>query len=388
MNEGGTKRVVLVGGGHAHLYSLKHADELRQAGAVVTLVGPGRFHYYSGMGPGLLSRIYQPEQARFDVESLIRSRRGRFVQGRVASVDPDRRALSLEDGRTLGYDLVSFNTGSRVPAERIPGARETSIPVKPIENLEEARRTILERAREGTPEILIIGAGPAGVELAGNTWRLLRENGLHARITLSDAGERLLPGLPERASRIAHRSLSRRGVRVRTGFRTASLEAGKAFSEGGEEIPCDVLLLAIGIVPHGLYADSGLPTSADGGGLLTNAFLQSVTRSDIFGGGDCIAIQGARMDRVGVHAVREAPILFHNLRACLRGEPLKPFEPQRRYLLILNLGDGTGLLVWGPFALRGRWAFWWKNRLDTSFVSKYQLCGEQDAGRSSPGEKR
>jgi len=150
---------------------------------------------------------------------------------------------------------------------------------------------------------------------------------------------------------------------------------GLARSQSGLDVPYDVAILTIGITPQRIFADSGVETSKDGA-LLVNDYLQSTSHPDIFGGGDCIAVRGKRLDRVGVYAVREAPILLRNLLAMLKGEDLKAFKPQRRYLLILNLGDGTGLFVRGSWIWKGRLAFTFKNYLDMSFMSKLQVSGE------------
>ena len=176
------RRLVFVGGGHVHLLSLKYADHFIRAGADVTLIGPGRFHYYSGMGPGMISRIYEPKQVRFDIQSMVESRGGTFIKGKVVSIDPGNRTLFLQGGGKISYDLISFNIGSYVPLDRIPGAEGEAIPVKPIENLESAREGILERSRGGAAKVLIIGAGPAGVELAGNIWRLGQSENARAEI--------------------------------------------------------------------------------------------------------------------------------------------------------------------------------------------------------------
>lgn len=370
------KRLVFVGGGHAHLFSLKRAKELASAGAEITVVGPDRYHYYSGMGPGLLSGIYRPEQCRVDVRGLAASRGCAFVEDRVVRIDPRSRSLALESGGTLPYDLVSLNTGSRVPVERISGAAEHATPVKPIENLETVRATVLSGARR----VLLLGGGPAGVELAGNLCRLAREHGLDLEVTLAEGGDRILPGLPEKAARIARGVLEARGVRIAAGFRVQTLEPGLA--HGSSDLPFDVAVLAIGIVPHPLSADSGISTGPDGG-LSVDERLRSTEYPEIFGGGDGVSVANHRLARVGVYAIREGPILFQNLRATLTGAALTPFRPQRRYLLILNLGDGTGLVVWGRWVARGRWAFRWKNHLDTSFMAKYQLSGETKEGGSA-----
>ncbi len=75
---------------------------------------------------------------------------------------------------------------------------------------------------------------------------------------------------------------------------------------------------------------------------MVNRFLQSTTHPEIFGGGDCIYFQKSPMDKVGVYAVRENPVLFHNLLAGMEGGNLQPFDPGGNYLLIFNLGDGEG----------------------------------------------
>lgn len=369
------KRVVLVGGGHAHLYSLKRADELVKRGAAVTLVAPQRFHYYSGMGPGLLSRTYTPEQVRVDVRELATTGGCTVVRDRVVSVDAGARLLTLASGGALPYDFVSFNTGSRVPAERIPGAAEEAIPVKPIENMELLRSRVLDRSGGGPCRVLILGGGPAGVELAGNLLRLARQETVQVEIALCEANERLLPGVAPRAGQIARRSLASRGVTVRTGAVAAGLEEGRAVFSSGDPVRYDVAVLTVGIVPHELYRESGLPTGSDGG-LLVDASLRNAEHPEIFGGGDCVSFEPYPLPRVGVYAVRQAPVIFRNLEASLDGRSLESFRPQRRYLLILNLGDGTGLMTWGQWVMRGRWAFRWKNYLDTSFMRKFQVVGE------------
>ncbi len=369
------KRLVLVGGGHVHLLSLKYADQFIRAGAEVILIAPGRFHYYSGMGPGMISRIYKPEQVRFDVQNMVESRGGVFVRDKVVSIDPTERTLSLQGGEEIPYDLVSFNIGSYVPTNRIPGAEGEGIPVKPIENLESARKTILRKFHNGVPRILLIGAGPAGVELAGNIWRLSRVHNARAEIALASSRDRILPNLPEKVGRLAEQSLSQRGIEILSNFHVESMGKGLARSQNGLEVPYDVAILTLGIVPHRIFVDSGLESSEDGG-LLVNDYLQSTSSPEIFGGGDCITIKGKRLHRVGVYAVREAPILFRNLLATLREQPLNTFKPQKRYLLILNLGDGSGLLVWGSWVWKGRLAFSFKNYLDTSFMAKFQISGE------------
>ena len=367
-----TKRLVFVGGGHVHLYSLKFAEKFIEQNIDITVISPDRFHYYSGMGPGMLSRIYEPEQLRFDVQKTVGSKGGRFLKGKVTSIDAENKTVFLDGGEKIDYDVVSFNVGSRVPLHLIEGANDNAFPVKPIEALERLRNTVLEEMEKGIPRVLVVGGGPAGVELAGNLWRLVWENQGKAEIILLNSQEKLLPNITPKAGRLAEQSLSKRGIRIVPNFYAASLNNGLARSRSGEEIAFDVAVMAIGTEAPDIFQKSGLKTAKDGA-FFVNDYLQSIDSPEIFGGGDCIAVEGKKVDRVGVYAVREAPILFQNLQNSLQGKPLERFEPQEKYLLIFNMGDGSGIFVRGSFVWQGKLAFTFKNYLDTSFVSRFKI---------------
>jgi NADH dehydrogenase FAD-containing subunit len=133
----------------------------------------------------------------------------------------------------------------------------------------------------------------------------------------------------------------------------------------------DFIILATGVHPSSFFRQAGIAVGPDGG-LLVNRYLQSPDYPEIFGGGDCISFQPQPLDKVGVYAVRENPILFHNLKAYLQGEELMPFDPGGDYLLIFNLGNGQGVLRKKWLFFTGRMAFWIKDRIDKKFMAKFQ----------------
>jgi NADH dehydrogenase FAD-containing subunit len=102
-----------------------------------------------------------------------------------------------------------------------------------------------------------------------------------------------------------------------------------------------------------------------------NSFLQSDRYRQVFGGGDCIHFMPRPLEKVGVYAVRQNPVLRHNLLASLEGKALEPFKPGRNYLLILNLGDGRGLFWRRPWLWDGKAAFFIKNRIDRNFMRMF-----------------
>lgn len=368
------KHLVLVGGGHAHLTALLNAGEFIRQGHRVTLIGPSEYHYYSGMGPGLLSGIYRPEEIRFHVKKMAEDRGASFVQGWVKKIDPKARALFLKSGDTLPYDVVSFNAGSYVPRKNIPDASPTVFPVKPIENLLKARHLILEQLPDKALQFVIVGGGAAGFELSCNLRQLINNNGASAKITLI-AGTHFLSAFPDKLRQAARQALSDLDIEIVEGRRVQQLTAERIFLEDGREITADFVFLSWGIKPSPLFRKSGLPTGDDGG-LLVNRFLQSVKYPEIFGGGDCICFEPKKLDKVGVYAVRQNPILYHNLLAALNQQSMKPFDPGGSYLLIFNLGNGRGILKKNRFIWQGRLSFYLKDTIDRRFMKKFQVSGE------------
>ena len=334
----------------------------------VTLIGPSPYHYYSGMGPGMLGGFYRPEEIRFPIQKMAEDQGAVFIKDRVSLVRPEIRELLCATGKILPYDVVSFNVGSHVPIHIVSQPLPNVLPVKPIENLYEGHRKILDLLKKKVPRIVTIGGGPAGVEISGNIARLVKGRG-KAEIKLL-AGGSLLPRLPQRARRIASGSLISRGVEIVEEARTRRVGTEWIHLQDGRRLPYDFCLIAVGVRPPDLFAKSGLRAGEDGA-LAVNPFLQSIQYPEIFGGGDCIQFLPRSLGKVGVYAVRQNPVLYHNLLAALEEETLAPFRPGRDYFLILNLGDGRGLFWWRSWAWDGKSAFFLKDRIDRRFMRKF-----------------
>lgn len=368
------KHLVLVGGGHAHLTSLVNIDQVTARGHHVTLVSPSPYHYYSGMGPGMLGGFYDPSQARFHVGKMAEERGAGFLRDVAIRINPQEKTILLRSGQSISYDVASFNTGSEVQFESLGNSAENIIPVKPVLNLYKARAALLREIENRDLEVIVIGGGPAGVEISANLWLLLHNKTNRATITLV-AGSSLLRHTPERARLLALRSLLKKNIRVCTGVRGEQVEKGVVTLSDGSRINYDFVFIATGIKPSLLFKESSLPTGADGG-MLVNSFLQSTEYPDLFGGGDCISLDGAPLAKVGVYAVRQNPVLFHNLLAKLENTPLLSFEPGPHYMLILNMGDKRGILWKKSLTLDGRLSFFLKDYIDRRFMKKYQVSGE------------
>jgi NADH dehydrogenase FAD-containing subunit len=365
------KRLVLAGGGHAHMVTLANLRRIVDGGHTVTVIQPSEHHYYSGMGPGMLGGTYRAEEIRFATRRQVEALGGTFVLGRVVRIDARAQSVQLEGGDTLPYDVLSCNLGSYVPSQMITSGLEDIYPVKPIERLMEAQARILELGAQGSISVGIVGGGPSAAEIAGNVWRLTRRPGMApARIKII-TGNILMPRHPEGVRRRVLRSLVKRGIEVIESRYIQEISTGKVVESSGKTHALDMIFDAVGVRPSDVFRSSGLPIGPDGG-LLVNRYLQSTEYNNIFGGGDCIYFQESPLDKVGVYAVRQNPVLFHNLMAALDGGELQVFDPRGDYLLIFNLGDGTGVFYKKPLLFGGRIAFTIKDYIDRKFMRRFQ----------------
>ena len=368
------KHLVVVGAGHAHLTVLKNLKEFKNSGHEVTVVSSSSLHYYSGMGPGMLSGIYRPEEIRFNVRKMAEDRGAVFIEDNVTRILPQEKKIRLQSGEEMSYDVISFNTGSFVPVDQQLHTHESVITVKPIENLFKVRRKIIEALNGRELKITVAGGGPTGVEVAGNLHRLIRSKGGQCHIRLV-AGSRLLSQFNDGVRRRVINSLHRRHIDVIEAAKVATVKNGSLELSDGTQLKSDFVFMATGVKPSPLFKDSGLRVGPDGG-MLVNQFLQSVDYFEIFGGGDCISFKPQPLAKVGVYAVRQNPVLLHNLMHAIKGKNLQAFIPQKSYLLAFNMGDGSAVVYWHSLVFGGKLGFALKNYIDRKFMKNFQVSGE------------
>ena len=379
--ENRTTTVILAGAGHVHLYVAAHAEEFPQRGARVVLVDPGKF-WYSGMATGMLGGRYEAAEDQVDAKALIESHGGEFVRDRVESINTSERRLRLAGGAELTYDYLSLNVGSHVNVDALPGALgDSSVwSVKPISNLWKLREHLETRFQAGeSPRVAVIGGGPTGTEVAANVLALAARHHCQPVVTLVTSGDRLLPQAPTAAAEKLQRNLHQRGLTIRTRSRIVRRDGTSLIGDDGSRFEADVVVLATGLQANSLVHQMGLPTDPQNG-LRVNARLHSIADERVFAGGDCAALEGFDLPKLGVFGVRQAKYIHANLLASLEGKTLAEYTPQKRYLAILNLGDGTALATWGPFWWNGRASMWLKDYIDRRFLAGYRELGKAKRG--------
>lgn len=368
------KRLVLAGGGHAHVAVL--ADLARQPlpGWDITLVTPYDRQIYSGMLPGWLAGHYAIKSCAIELTALAARAGVRLLQTFASALDPVGNTLTCSNGTVLPFDILSLDIGPAAALDGLPGSREHAQALRPIEGFVAAWPAVMGRiAAAGCAfEVAVLGAGAGGLELAfAIRHRALQEGWTGLGVTLVGPDTLPLEGAPDRARRMARRMMAERQVTWRGGHRATGIRAGLMMFEGGASLPFDVCIAATGAAAPGWPAASGLAVDARGFVRVDSA-LRSVSHPHIFAAGD-IAAHESPLPKSGVYAVRAGPVIARNLRAACTGVTPQPWTPQARALYLLSTGDRHAMAIWGGLAWRGNWVWRWKDWIDRGFVRGYSV---------------
>ena len=361
------KHLIFAGGGHSHIHSLSNLDKFLDAGCDVTVVNKSQYHYYSGMGPGLLSGYYNVEDARFNIKEIVESSICRFIEAEVVKIIPGQKKIILSDNSELYYDVISFNTGSEIISLPVSGDVKNLYPVKPIENISLIRDKVAGFNKK--MDIAVIGGGAAGVEIAANLNEFVRKKRAEAEISLISR-EHLLQGYNEPFYRKTLNNLEHNGIHIYEYRNVEMVDSDNIIFSSGEKLNYDLAVNASGVKPSMIFSVSGMKTDEDGG-LRVNKYLQSMDYPEIFAGGDCISFEPV-LNKAGVYAVREGMLLYRNLLSHIKEMELEEFKPQESYLSILNIGFNKGIMLWKGKVFSGALPFYFKYYLDSKFMKKYK----------------
>lgn len=366
-----TRDLVLIGGGHTHALVLRKWGMDRLAGARVTLINPGSSAPYTGMLPGHVAGHYAREDLDIDLVRLARFAGARIIFDQARHIDRQARLVHLAGRVPVRYDIASIDIGATAELPEIEGFAAHAHSVKPLGPFANAWEAFLDRVAtsKARASCVVIGGGVAGVELALAMAHRLRSVGLDgASVTIIEAGPEMLGGTSARARKVLLKALSHHDVGVLTNTRALRIRNDCIDLSDGQSLPGDFIVSAAGARPHPWLSSTGLA--------LTNGYidvgpdLRTQTDPDIFASGDCAHLTHAPRPKAGVFAVREAPVLFDNLRAALTGTPLRDYNPQKDYLKLVSTGAKSAvghrhfLTASGP----GIWKL--KDRIDTAFMSR------------------
>ncbi len=377
------KQLVLIGAGHAHLQILTWWRRRPIPGVELTMVTAFDRAAYSGMLPSTLAGLYQPEQMLIDLPKLCAYCGVRLIVDRANRLDPETRRIEFAHQPALPFDAAAINIGSVPAAEALWQAHRILVSVKPltsfVQRFEVRFRELVEQWRMAPgPELLqivVVGAGAAGIELALCLEQHKHELELPADVRIVDGNTAILPGFSQTTIRRVSKLLQLRGIDLHLGSPAIDCDdegPSSLILDNGERIRADLVIWAAGASPPMALRGFELPKS-ERGFLAARRTLQTTADAPIFISGDVADIEGALVPKAGVYAVRQAPVLWKNLRRHFSGKQFVEYRPQSDSLSLLSCGDGTAILDYKGFTSHSGWAWTLKNWIDRGWMKRFQV---------------
>lgn len=363
-----TRDLVLIGGGHTHALFLKRWGMSPLPGVRLTVIDPGAVAAYSGMLPGYVAGHYSRDALELDLIRLARFAGARVILGKATGIDRDRREITIEGHPPVRYDYASLDIGITSAMPELPGFSEHGIAAKPLGRFATLWDAFQSKAAGKPLRLAVIGGGVAGAELAMAMAHRLRHMP-DMELTLIDRGEIAKELRPRTRDKVLE-ALAALNVTLRPLTEVREIAEDRVILSDGSEIESGFTLGAAGARAYAWLTETGLDLHE--GYVRVGPTLQS-SDPRILAAGDCAHLDHAPRPKAGVYAVREAPILYANLRRLLSdgsAAKLRHYMPQKDYLKLISLGgqeavaDKSGLRLAGPLMWR------WKDRIDQAFMRK------------------
>lgn len=365
------KRLVLVGGGHAHLSVFEKLARAPLSDVEVVLVTPNRYQNYSGMLPGWMAGHYTREQSRVDLMPLVVAAGIKMISASVTAMSADEHELELSNGQRLSFDILSLDIGSETQTVGLEALGPRLLPVKPLDDFFDQWPAIQQKAiRQEDYALIVIGSGAAGVELAMAAQYVLNRQDAHNHVTLIVSPDGLLKGHHARVKARVLSYMRQLGIVLHQQAATGGVD-GLLFADG-HRLYADQVIAATGAKPLSWLKQSGLRLNAQGY-ILVDPYHRSQSHPDIFAAGDTCARTDVLMARSGVHAVKAGPVLADNLYAVLTdsGARLKAYRPRKHSLYLLACGPQYAIASWGGLTAEGRWVWTLKDWIDRGFIKRF-----------------
>lgn len=370
-------RIVVVGGGAGGLELVTRLGNLlgRHGKAHVVLVDKTATHLWKPLLHEVAAGSMDPNAHQLEYIAQARWHRFEFQQGELLDLDRvnqqivvsavlDEECHPILPERRIPYDTLILAIGSVTNFFGVPGAAEHAMAIDTVGQAEHVRRRILAacmrtqarltedgRQTDSKVSLVIIGGGATGVELAAelrNTAQVLAAYGLHhldprrdIKITLVEAGPRILPPLPERIADETARLLRALNVDILTGDKVTEIQHAAVLTGSGRLLPSDLTVWAGGIKVPAVLGRIGLPTNSLGQ-VIVSPTLQTITDPNIFALGDCASCPwpatGKSVPPRAQAAHQQASLLVKTMRNRLSGKPLPTFT-YRDHGSLISLGN-------------------------------------------------
>ncbi|MGZ4174886.1 MAG: NAD(P)/FAD-dependent oxidoreductase [Solirubrobacteraceae bacterium] len=362
MSDPDKRHVVIVGGGFAGLGCAQRLAE--HDGIHVTLIDRNNYHQFQPL-------LYQVATSQLAPSDIAHSLRAVFAEddsvdvklAEIAEIDPAARAATAADGETWSGDVLVLAAGSQPNFFGTPGAAQNAFPLYSLDNATNLRSRILglfeqvdrnpRLIQRGALNVVIVGGGPTGVEVAGAIADMLAVtvpavyrdlDASAARIHLLDFGDALLKPFSDSAHAYVSKVLGDKGVEIHLGTGVKEVGTGHAVFSDGTTIATRCVVWGGGIKAAAVAADGRL-AQGHGGRVDVEPDLTLAGHDGVYVIGDVANIpdgDGGTLPQLGSVALQSGSWAAENILADLEGKPRRPFAYHDKGIMAM-IGRGAAI---------------------------------------------
>ena len=232
------KSLLLIGGGHSHVEVIRRWGLVPEPDVAVTLISPDRHTPYSGMLPGYIAGHYSHADCHIDLDAVCAQAGVTRIGASVGAVDFAARIARCSHAPDQPFDVLSIDTGSTPVLAPIPGAERHGIAVKPVAQFLEHWAQLREAAPTAPRplQVVVVGAGAAGVEVVLAMQHRIAGDGGRAIFTLIGDGPTILGVHPRSVQQRFMNILQHQGISVRLDTAVERVAPGALLLRGGERL--------------------------------------------------------------------------------------------------------------------------------------------------------
>jgi selenide,water dikinase len=376
--------LVLIGGGHSHLFVLKYFAMNPVPGVRLTLIARDVHTPYSGMLPGYIAGHYAYDEAHIDLRPLAVYAGARLIHAEVNAIDTEQQLISFPHRPSIAYDVLSINIGSIPGMPASAQGDDRQFAVKPINRFLDRWSDLEQRilAAQKPCKLAIVGAGAGGVELALSLqYRIkqalaaARNPGQQLKLSLVTEDDQILSSFNIKVQQRFRRLLKKHNIETLCNTRVERFEAGRLYGVNGDSLECDAVIWVSSASAPGWLRNTGLELD-EGGFIAVNDCLQSLSHPQVFAAGDIASVDAFPRPKSGVFAVRQGIPLAQNLVRTLRNRPIKSFKPQKQFLSLISTGERYAVASKAGWSFEGAWLWHLKNWIDKRFMRQFSELPE------------
>ena len=366
-----TPKVVILGAGFGGLTAARALSKHAQ----VTLIDRHNFQTFLPLLYQVSTAGLAADHVAYPIRGALRKTNVQFRMGTPKNLNASANELILADGEVVKYDHLVIAMGSTTADFGIAGVRENALGMKTVGEAltirSEVMRSYEEMCRQGNQDeldIAIVGGGPTGVEMAGAFAELVRgplrsdyaDAADRVRVSIIEAGPRLVPSFSESLSNKTQKDLEKLGVKVLTNTSVKEVLPDSILTLDGNSIPADTTVWAAGV--KGVPAMELLHLPITRGRIDVSSTLQVTGYENVWAIGDIAGVVGADgvpLPMVAPVAMQQGRFLAKQIQSLIAAKPLENFKYKDKGSMATigrhkAIVEVKGIRISGPIA----WLAW------------------------------